>query len=491
MITTSRTNLSGPRQTLALRNQGPIVATVSQARVNIEQAHLTGPKTDVVITGNATLQPTVALNLTVNSNVDLALLHEIDNDISSEGGVVLNATIQGPARAPAMRGRLMLDNAAFQMGSLPNGLSKANGTVVFNGDTATIESLTGESGGGTVRISGTLSRYGNVIQYNLDARATRVRVRTQAGVSAVANVNASLTGNSENSLLTGRVTLQSVGFTSRTDFGSVLTQASAPAETPSAPQGFVAGMRLNVSIRLASGAIVQTALAENVEAEADLTLRGTLANPGMLGQVRLNQGQVLFFGNKYQVNEGSVSFFNPNKIEPILNLNLETKARGVGVTLAVTGPIQNMTLAYQSDPPLPFDEIVGLLATGRVPTSDPVLVARQPAAPQQSFQQMGASAVMSTAVTNPVAGQLQRVFGVSQLKIDPTFTSGSELPQARLTLQQQVTSNLTFTYVTNLTRSNPQIIRVEWAIDNNWSAIASRQENGLVALDLFYKRRIH
>jgi len=207
--------------------------------------------------------------------------------------------------------------------------------------------------------------------------------------------------------------------------------------------------------------------------------------------VTMNQGQFVFFGTKYKVNEGSVSFFNPNKIEPVLNLNLETSARGVQVTLAVTGPIQNMSLAYQSDPPLPFEEIVGLLAAGRVPTSDPVLVARQPAQPAQSFQQMGASAVMSTAVTNPVAGQLQRVFGVSQIKIDPTFTSGSELPQARLTLQQQVSTNLTFTYVTNLTRSNPQIIRIEWAIDPRWSAIASRQENGLVALDLFYKRRIH
>ena len=50
---------------------------------------------------------------------------------------------------------------------------------------------------------------------------------------------------------------------------------------------------------------------------------------------------------------------------------------------------------------------------------------------------MGESALVGAAVANPVAGQLQRVFGVSQLKIDPTFVSGSELPQARLTLQQQ------------------------------------------------------
>jgi len=189
------------------------------------------------------------------------------------------------------------------------------------------------------------------------------------------------------------------------------------------------------------------------------------------------------------VNDAAVSFYNPNKIEPILNLSLVTKARGVEVTLNVSGPINNMNLAYQSDPPLPFTEIVGLLAAGQNPTSDPVLVAHQPSTPPQNLQQMGGSALLSQAVSNPIAGQLQRVFGVSQLKIDPTFTGGSELPQARLTMQQQITSGLTFTYITNLTQPDAQIVRVEWALNAEWSLIATREDNGLFGVDFFYKRR--
>jgi translocation and assembly module TamB len=189
------------------------------------------------------------------------------------------------------------------------------------------------------------------------------------------------------------------------------------------------------------------------------------------------------------VNDATVSFYNPNKIEPILNLSMVTKARGVEVTLNVSGPVNNMNLSYQSDPPLPFSEIVGLLAAGKSPTSDAVLLAQQPATPPQNFQQMGESALLSQAVANPISGQLQRVFGVSQLKIDPTFTSGSELPQARLTLQQQIASGLTFTYITNLTRTDSQIVRVEWALNPQWSLIATREENGLFGVDFFYKRR--
>ena len=82
--------------------------------------------------------------------------------------------------------------------------------------------------------------------------------------------------------------------------------------------------------------------------------------------------------------------------------------------------------------------------------------------------------MMSKALADPVSSRLQRVFGVNQFKVDPTFTSGSELPQARLTLQQKVTNNLTFTYVTALNDPNTQIIRAEWAFTPRFSAIAVR-----------------
>jgi len=233
---------------------------------------------------------------------------------------------------------------------------------------------------------------------------------------------------------------------------------------------------------------VQASLAQNLQAEADLRLRGTAAEPGMTGRVNISEGKLVFFGSTYTVNSGTINFYNPLRIQPVLNINLETMTQGVDVVLTVTGPIDNMKLTYTSDPPLQFQEIVALLAAGKTPTSDPTILANQPAPPQQGFAQMGESAIVGQAVANPVASQLKRVFGVTQLKIDPTFVSGSEVPQARLTLQQQITANLTFTYVTDLNASNTQIIRVEWALNPRWSAVANRDENGIFSVDFIYKR---
>ena len=88
----------------------------------------------------------------------------------------------------------------------------------------------------------------------------------------------------------------------------------------------------------------------------------------------------------------------------------------------------------------------------------------------------------------PAEADMQRFFGVSRLKIDPQLTGVEINPQALLTLEQQVSRNLTFSYITNLASSNQQIVRVEWALNRNWSVIAVRDENGLFGVDFLYKK---
>ena len=52
-----------------------------------------------------------------------------------------------------------------------------------------------------------------------------------------------------------------------------------------------------------------------------------------------------------------------------------------------------------------------------------------------------------------------------------------------------MTPDVTFTYVTNLTNANPQIVSVEWAVSKQWSVVAQREENGLVGLDFYLKKQ--
>jgi len=293
----------------------------------------------------------------------------------------------------------------------------------------------------------------------------------------------------EASALSGTVTVEQLTYAPQSDLGSILTRSATPVQSDAAPSPLLDNMKLDIRVQTSPSLGVQASVAQNLQANADLRLRGTASHPGMLGRVNISEGQLVFFGSTYTVNSGSIEFYDPLRISPVLNVNLETQAKGVDVSLTVTGPVDNMKLSYTSDPPLQFQEIVGLLAGGKTPTSDPTLLANQPSQPSQSFEQMGESAIVSKALADPVASRLQRVFGLTQLKIDPAFTTGSQLPTARMTLQQQVTNHVTFTYTTALNDPNTTIIRAEWSFNQNYSAVAMRDQNGLVSVLLFYKKQ--
>jgi translocation and assembly module TamB len=78
------------------------------------------------------------------------------------------------------------------------------------------------------------------------------------------------------------------------------------------------------------------------------------------------------------------------------------------------------------------------------------------------------------------------------LSIDPQIVgTTSNSPQATLTLQQQVTHNITFTYIQDVSQSTPSAIRIEWTISPQYSVVAQRDVYGEFAIDFFYKKRFH
>lgn len=428
------------------------------------------------------------LSLNLDANADLGVLQDVDRDFYSSGTVSMNAVVRGTTAKPLINGRVELRNANVNYTDSPNGLSNANGVILLNGTNATIQSLTGESGGGKIAMTGFVGYTGNAMNFNLQATANRVRAR-YSGISVTSDADISLVGNSRRSLVSGKVTVERIAYGASSDAGSFLSAASTPPSAPSAPSPLLAGMRLDIRILTAPDLRVVTTYADRLSIEADLAVRGTAITPGMLGHVTVTDGQLVFFGNQYTVNTGTVNFYNPNAIQPVLNVSLETIAQNVDVVLGVSGAINNLQLSYRSDPPLTFSQIVQLLATNTTP-NDPTIAAHQPTPPQQSLSQMGQSAILGQAVANPLASRVQRVFGLSALKIDPSVAGVSGQPTAKVTLQQKIASNITFTYITDVTQTNSQIIRVEWAITPKFSAVALRDFNGNVSVQMFYKFKV-
>jgi translocation and assembly module TamB len=359
---------------MLLQNQGPIAVTLQRGAVAIQSAHLTGPQTDLQVTGNAPIDGGV-MNLAANGNLNLAILEKLDPSVTSSGSVVLAASARGTPTKPILGGQIELHDASFaDYSTLPVGIYHANGAIALSGSGAVVRSFTAEAGGGKITLAGSAT-LGDTLRIGLQARASRVRVPIQQGMSVVASGNINITGTSANSLVSGTVTVDQLSYASQGDLGSILNLAAPPVQGSAPPAAFLVHTRLEVRVRSSIALAVQASLAQNLQIDMDLRVRGTAARPAILGRVNITDGKLVFFGNPYTINRGSIGFYNPVRIQPILDLSLETQTQGVDVTLRVTGPLDNMKLSYTSDPPLPFQEIISLLAAGTTPISDPTILA--------------------------------------------------------------------------------------------------------------------
>ena len=475
-------------QDLVLRNAQPVRLQATANSIDISSANFAAKDTTLDASGRLTLNSKNPWNLDVKGRVNLSILQIFNPDLLASGTSVLNATVRGSFDEPNVDGRLELMNASLFLRDFPNGVDQANGLILFDRNRATVQNLSAVTGGGTVTFqSGSFIGFrGPALLYRVQATANNVRYRSQEGVSITAESTVSLTGTSDSSVLSGTVTVVRAAFNPRTDVGALLASMDQPQAVPSAPNEYLRGVQFDIQVNSARSLEVETSLTRNIQADASLRLRGTPDRPVVLGTIDISSGQIEFFGNKYTINHGAVNFYNAAKIEPIIDMDLETQVRGITVDISFTGPLNKLNFSYRSDPPLQAPDIIALLAVGRTPTTTSPLASSQ--LTTNTNLATGSNALLGQAIA-PVSGRLQKFFGVSHIKLDPTLTDVTSIPQARLTLEQQVSADITLTYITNLAVTNQQIVRVEWDLTRKWSVVALRDENGAFSVDFQYRKR--
>ncbi len=475
-------------QDFELRNDGPLEFSAERGVITVKRARFLAKDTNLSAAGTFSLAAKQPWDLRVNGSLNLAGLKTFSPELVAGGVATLEANVRGALDDPQLFGRLDLKDASLFVEDLPTGLDKVNGRVNFDRRRATIENkLTAQSGGGDLALSGFIEFGEAETFYRLQANATGVRIRYPEGLSTVADGSISLTGSPVQSLLAGNVTIQRSGFQARTDLGSLLSDASRGQQNAISTNEFLTNMQLDIRVRTAPNTKFTTSLTSDVQADASLNVRGSAIRPVVQGRIAVNQGEVNFFGSKYTIKRGEISFYNTSKIEPVLDMDFETRIRAVTVGINFSGPVNKLNVSYRSDPPLAPSEIIALLTVGRSPDSASYT---SPGSQSGNLFQTGANTLLGNAIAAPISSQLQRFFGVSRIKIDPLISGLEGTPQARLTVEQQVSKDITMTFVTTLNRSQQQVVRLEWNLSKEWSVIALRDENGSFGLDFQLRKQV-
>jgi translocation and assembly module TamB len=465
-----------------LRSDGGLHATMGNSRITLDPLHVTGEQTDVHVQASVNLADKRRLDMAANGSINLKLAETIDPDLTASGTTTFRVEAHGPLNDPNLTGRIDFENASLALEDLPNSLSQLHGTLEFNQNRLEVKSLTAMSGGGQLSVTGYLS-YQHGLYADLALKGKSIRIRYPQGVSSAADINLQLQGPQNNLLLSGNVMITRFTISPELDLVALASQTTksqtiASAEAPSNH------VRLDVRIQSSPQLNFQNAYAK-LAGDVDLRLRGTVASPSLLGRISITEGSATIAGTRYELQRGEITFTNPVRIEPIIDLNATAHVEDYDITLGLHGSLDQKAITFRSDPPLPEADVVALLALGRTQDQQRLYTRQQ----EQLSANPATDALLGGALNATVSSRVQKLFGAGSVKVDPNYLGVLGNSTTRITVEEQLGKNLTLTYATDVDTTAQQLLQAEIAINRHVSLLVARDESGVFSMVLKATRR--
>ncbi len=457
-------------QGLQIGNKGPIRVRYANAVVTVEPSEIAGTDTALRMQGELPIHGNGPVTLSAVGAVDMRLAKFFQPDLDSSGKVALDVRATGAMGHPSLGGQIRIENVSVLTPTAPVGLENLNGVLDIHNDQVTITQLTGQSGGGTLSLTGVVG-YRPQIEMNIAATAKHVRIRYQDAIRTVLDSNLNLVGTTEASTLNGRVIIDSLGFTqSNLDLTSLAGAFGSGTQT-APPTGFEQNLKLNIAVQSSQNLNVASTTV-SLQGSVNLRVIGTAADPVIVGRTNFTSGELFLMNRRFQIQRGIIEFDNPTQTEPVLNVLVTTVINQYNVSMNFIGPLDKMRTNYISDPPLPTADVINLLTRGQTLEQA-----------ESSPSNFGATSLVAQGVASKLSSGVQKLAGFSSFSIDPTLGGNDPNPGARIALQKHVTKNFFFTFASDVTSAQRELIQGEYQVTKRWSTTVTRDENGGFAVD--------
>lgn len=489
-----------------LQNGSPFRIVLDRNSVSIPEMTLFGDLTKLALSATVRLD-TEEILMNAKGDANLALVQGFVPNVRSTGNASLSATVSGDFRDPDVNGTLRIDNGRIRHFDAPNALEEISGVLAFDSRGVTFLGLneqpflTAQIGDGPVQIGGTIEKVGLLpSRFDLTIAGQGMRVRYPAGMRPVIDADLTLQGTLDDMRLGGDVFIRNASY--ERDFPTNVFQLLTGDEAVAGPPGPSFPLTYD-SIRITGPSSIRIENSgENsarISATPFLELRGTFDRPILSGDLELDPGgELRFLGKRYTVTQGTVSFNNPNSIEPTFDIEGEARVRAPGETYRITVNLSGAfgrsaprpRVSFNSDPSLSQVEIMALLFGDVAPGQDVELTRLQrDSERQKQILQELATRIAASPVSSQVSAYA-RAFGVDTVQITPSISNPDPLssrlePCARLQLGKRLSTRAYLTYSRSLcSTTRDEIVLFEYDATDRLSWVLSRNEDQTYAIEV-------
>jgi translocation and assembly module TamB len=465
------------RNQLQLAAAQPIRADLVNGIMTLQPTQIKGTDTNLLLRGSIPVSGPAPMAVSLLGAVNLQIAEIFDPTLVTGGQLQLGVNAGGTLKAPNVNGQVKIVNASVATASTPLGLTNGNGLLTLTPNRLDITRFSGTVGGGTVTASGGVT-YEPALNFDLGLAAKRISMMYPQNVGETFGANLSLTGNTDAAMLQGQVRIYRVATTPQFDLTTFASQAGGGPSAPPAPGSFSQNLGLNISLTTPNG--IDTASPTfSMAATANLNIEGTAADPVVLGRVNINRGDMIFNGDRFTLESGTLMFANPSQTIPNVNLTADTSIQQYKLHLRFQGPADDLRTEYTSTPPLPRPDIINLLAFGQT---------TEASAANPTPGTLGAENLVASSVASQATSRIQKIAGISQLSVDPVLGGNGQNPGARISVKQRVTGNLFITLSTDVTSTQSDMIEIQYNLSPKTSVDAVRDQNGGFRFNTKFKK---
>ncbi|HYL06470.1 MAG TPA: translocation/assembly module TamB domain-containing protein [Thermoanaerobaculia bacterium] len=471
-----------------IANREPVVVDISARELRVRSFYLgeAGTGLEVYATGSVGLAAPRPLDLRVQSTISASWAKLFLPGLDVAGELDLLAAVKGTAADPDLSGQAVLHDARLILPRLATSIEGVEGTVRFNRDRLVLDGLTGRAGGGTVRATGqlTLPGAGRALNYRFDMSAQGVSLPYPSGWISRGDAALALVGTGGSRQVQGLVNLNRALYVEDLQVDPLqllLRGLQRQRVQVIAADDLLSRTQLNLSIQ-GPGALRVSNNVADLHGDIELTVVGTVATPVVFGTVQLESGGTLQYAdNKYQVDRGSLTFANPNRIDPLIDLALKTDVQSYTITLNLSGTLERLNAKFSSNAELADIDIISLLAGGQRPE----LGAPPPPVSSEAAGHAAASQFLAGQAASAVSSRVGRLFGLDRFRVDTqTLTqAGQPTSGVVITAGKRLSKNIFVTYVSNPSSPRLDVRQIEWQVAKNVTVLLT-QSGSSYAVDV-------
>jgi len=417
------------------------------------------------------------LDAQVEGRLDLALFRgRIRAARELRGPVEVRLRMTGTMAAPVFSGEAEVLDAEMFWRAFPAKFTHLRGRVLVGGERLEVRELTGQTGGGTVRLTGAIDWGRAPVRVDAELEGTGILVSLAGDLKAQSDLRLSLHGDYTDLKLSGEVRILKARYLR--EFGERPPALAAAAGTADDASGGadLSRMTLDVKVFATDNVWIDNRMAK-IETSVALEIGGRLGAPVVRGEITAIQGEATYLSRQFRLESGSLRFVPPATV-PVLDLQASTSVGETQILFLMDGPLSKPSFHLTSMPAMPQEDLIALLTIGETRSG----LARR----GERASTAGAAVFTTEPLVNALGDEVRSTMGLEVLQLEPVLGENNQV-SARVTLGTHLSDRLFVSYSQNLGATEDQQFLVQYTLLDYLSVWGQELSQGVYSLDLVFR----